>query len=132
MAIKHEFWTAEHIKRFERLLAAQQDNVVAKSLRDRLSHIKSEQEKRRFIEVELIPLMRHDELAQLEDEQEIPMRLNLRDIIQSFLYAEHMIENHPRNIPDTPEEAAERQRLAKLFGQGKTASETIIEERGPR
>lgn len=38
--------------------------------------------------------------------------------------------------PDTPEEEAERKRLADLFGQiepgGKTVSEMVIEDRGPR
>jgi hypothetical protein len=68
----------------------------------------------------------------LVDGQEIPMRLVLRDIIQDFLYSEHIIENRPRNVPDTPEEAAERGRLANRLGQGKPASEIIIEDRGPR
>ena len=34
--------------------------------------------------------------------------------------------------PDTPQEEAERKRLAQLFGQGKLASEMVIEDRCPQ
>ena len=34
--------------------------------------------------------------------------------------------------PLTPEEQAERERLAQLFAGGKPASEMVIEDRGPR
>lgn len=52
--------------------------------------------------------------------------------LQAFLYREGVVENIPTNEPDTPDEEAERQRLAALFGQGKPASEMVIEDRGPR
>lgn len=132
MTIKHEFWTAERIKRFEKLLARQRDNVFAESFLSRLSQAQTEPEKRRLIEDDLIPLMRHEDMVLIVDGREIAMRLVLRDIVQDFLYSEHVIENRPHNIPVTPEEAAERGRLAHRLGQGKPASEIIIEDRGPR
>jgi hypothetical protein len=38
----------------------------------------------------------------------------------------------PTRIPDTPEEAAERRRLAHSITPGKLASDIVIEDRGPR
>lgn len=35
-------------------------------------------------------------------------------------------------IPDTPEEAVERERLAQTIAPGKLASDIVIEDRGPR
>jgi hypothetical protein len=52
--------------------------------------------------------------------------------IQEYLYREGVIEHIPTGQPDTPQEEAERKRLAQLFGQGKLASEMVIEDRGPR
>lgn len=52
--------------------------------------------------------------------------------LQHYLYREGIAENIPTNEPDTLDEEAERQRLAALFGQGKLASEMVIEDRGPR
>ena len=51
--------------------------------------------------------------------------------IQEYLYHEGVIEHLPTNDPKTPEEDSERERLARLFGQGKPASEMVIEDRGP-
>jgi len=52
------------------------------------------------------------------------------------LYNRGLIKHIPEGRTDTPEEAAERRRLAELFGQvepgGKLASEMVIEDRGPR
>lgn len=52
------------------------------------------------------------------------------------LYRQGLIKHIPEGRADTPEEAAERRRLAELFGQiesgGKLASEMVIEDRGPR
>lgn len=48
------------------------------------------------------------------------------------LYREGKITHIPTGEADTPEEEAERARLAKLLGQGKPVSEMIIEDRGPR
>lgn len=132
MAVKHEFWTAERITRFEKVLARHEDNVFAESFLRRLSQAQTAEEKRWLIESDLIPLMSHEDMMLLVDGQEVPLRLVQRDIIQDFLYSEHIIENRPRNVPDTPEEAAERERLARLFGGGKPASEIVIEDRGPR
>ena len=51
--------------------------------------------------------------------------------IQEYLYREGIIEHIPMGEPDIPQEEAERKRLAQLFGQGKLASEMVIEGRGP-
>ncbi len=52
--------------------------------------------------------------------------------IQEYLYREGVIEDIPTNESETIEEEAEREHLAHLFGQGKLASEMVIEDRGPR
>lgn len=49
-----------------------------------------------------------------------------------YLFSEGVIEHIPTGEPITPEEEAERERLALLFGQGKPVSEMVIEDRGPR
>lgn len=59
-------------------------------------------------------------------------RSNTNRIIQEYLYKEGVIEQIPANEPETPGEEKERSRLAHLFGQGKFASEMVIEDRGPR
>ncbi len=58
--------------------------------------------------------------------------LNTRDKVEQSLYESGLIDHIPTHRPDTPEEAAERKRLADLFGQGKPVSEMVIEDRGPR
>jgi len=52
--------------------------------------------------------------------------------IQEYLYREGVIDHIPTGEPDSLEEEAERAHLASLFGQGKSASEMVIEDRGPR
>jgi hypothetical protein len=52
--------------------------------------------------------------------------------IQEYLCREGVIEDIPANESETMEEEAEREHLAHLFGQGKLASEMVIEDRGPR
>jgi hypothetical protein len=51
--------------------------------------------------------------------------------IQEFLFHEGVIERMPTGEQGTEEEDAEREYLAHLFGQGKLASEMVIEDRGP-
>ena len=46
------------------------------------------------------------------------------------LYHDGEIENLPTREPLTPEEQAERERLGRLYSQGKPLSEMIIEDRG--
>ncbi len=46
-------------------------------------------------------------------------------------YREGKLLNLPTRRPLTEEQEAERQRLAKLFSGGKTASDMVIEDRGP-
>jgi len=52
--------------------------------------------------------------------------------IQQYLSRRGIIYRIPTGQPETPEEEAERKRLADLFGQGKPVSEMVIEDRGPR
>lgn len=59
-------------------------------------------------------------------------RFYTRREVQEYLYKEGVIEQIPTNGPETPDEEKERSRLAHLFGQGKPASEMVIEDRGPR
>lgn len=47
------------------------------------------------------------------------------------LYREGDLINLPSNEPLTSEEEAERERLGKLFANGKPLSEMILEDRGP-
>jgi hypothetical protein len=48
-----------------------------------------------------------------------------------LLYREGEIENLPPRQPLTPEEQAERERLAQVFAGGKSGSEMVMEDRGP-
>ncbi|SRR6266849_2237567 len=61
--------------------------------------------------------------------------LSERDI-QRYLSHRGITYRIPTDQPETPEEEAEDKRLADLFGQvgpdGKTVSEMVIEDRGPR
>lgn len=52
--------------------------------------------------------------------------------MQEYLYREGAIEEIPTNEPEAPGEEKERSRLTHLFGQGKSAAEMVIEDRGPR
>ncbi len=56
--------------------------------------------------------------------------------IRQYLARKGIIYRHPTDQPTTPEEEAEDKRLADLFGQvgadGKTVSDMVIEDRGPR
>jgi len=52
--------------------------------------------------------------------------------IQEYLLQEGVIESLPTNEATKPEEDTKREYLAKLFGQGKLASDIVIEDRGPR
>lgn len=45
-------------------------------------------------------------------------------------YQEGKLLNLPERKPITAEEKAERERLARLFGEGKPMSEIVIEDRG--
>ena len=47
------------------------------------------------------------------------------------LYREGMLLNLATRKPLTPEEQAERQRLARVFAHGKPLSEMVLEDRGP-
>lgn len=52
--------------------------------------------------------------------------------VQEYLYQEGLIDHIASNEPDEEEVENERTRLAHLFAQGKSASEMVIEDRGPR
>lgn len=133
MAITYEYWTSKRIERLENLLARHQHDVFAEHFLARLMQSTSYDQKRQLITEDLMPaLQRADSMTRLWEGQEIPSHILLRDIVQDFLYHEHVIENLPTNERDTPEEAAERDRLARLFGNGEAASEMVIEDRNLR
>lgn len=127
-----EFWTADRIRRIERVLQNEQGDAAAEALLAKLTHSQTADQKRKLIIEELIPALRYADGITLWEGREIPMRVVLRDIIQEFLFHEGLTENVPTNEPDTPEEAVERQRLAREFSGGKSAADIVIEDRGPR
>ncbi len=131
---EREYWTPERIRRLEEALALwqHQDAVYARSFLNRLNQRRTIEEKQTLIVNELLPAIAQEKVIRLWEGKEIVTHLALRDLITEFLYREEVIENIPTDEPDTPEEEAERQRLARLFGQGKPASEMVIEDRGPR
>lgn len=78
----------------------------------------------------------HELLAQhLHTSLPIARSLSERDI-QHYLSRRGITYRISTDQPETPEEEAEDEQLADLFGQvgldGKTVSEMIIEDRGPR
>ena len=82
---------------------------------------------------ELLEERLHELLAQhLRTLRSLKGSLDTRDEMGQYLYESGLIDHIPTHRPDTPEEAAERKRLADLFGQGKPVSEMVIEDRGPR
>lgn len=74
----------------------------------------------------------HDAVAQRFPPAATAAHAPTRREIEAYLYSEGVTERIPTGEQDTPEELAERQRLAALFGQGAPASEMVIEDRGPR
>lgn len=60
-----------------------------------------------------------------------PVQQISEDEIEEYLYRIGFTSSLPTHEPDTPEEEAEAEKLAELFGQGKPVSEMIIEDRGP-
>ncbi|HKW22074.1 MAG TPA: hypothetical protein VJO13_11900 [Ktedonobacterales bacterium] len=51
--------------------------------------------------------------------------------IQTYLYQQGVVENIPSGESDTAEEESEVERLAHLLSGGKSATEMVIEDRGP-
>jgi hypothetical protein len=127
-----DFWTEERINRLEQALQRERSNPQIDAFLARLTSAQDIEQQRMLITNELVPVLRHVQAVQLWEGKEIPTRLALRDIVQDFLYREGVAENIPTNEPDTPDEMVERERLAQLFGQGKPASEIVIDDRGPR
>lgn len=72
----------------------------------------------------------HEALAQYS-KLSTPSPSPSRKEIQEYLYHAGITERIPTNEPDTQEDEAEQKYLAHLFGQGKPASEMVIEDRGP-
>lgn len=56
--------------------------------------------------------------------------MTLREL-EEYLYRIGFISNLPTHEEDSDEDEEEAERLAELFGQGKSLSEMIIEDRGP-
>ena len=131
---EQEYWTPERIRRLEEAMALWQcqDAVYAKAFLGRLEQCRTIEEKRELIVNDLLPVIEQKKAIRLWEGKEIVTRFALRDLITEFLYREAVIEDIPTDEPDTPEEEDERQRLARLFGQGKPASEMVVDDRGPR
>jgi hypothetical protein len=127
-----EFWTEARIRRVEQVLRKEHGDASAEAFLAKLTRSQTIDEKRRLITEELVPALRYGDGIKLWEGREIPTRTVLRDVIQEFLFREGITENVPTNEPDTPEEAAERERLARLFSGGKSAADIVIEDRGPR
>jgi len=51
--------------------------------------------------------------------------------LQEYLYRKGTIRSIPTGETRTPEEEVRLEELGKLFGQGKSLSEMVIEDRGP-
>lgn len=130
MSTNGAYWTEERILRLQAALASQQDEMSAVSFLRRLQSLPTLTEKQELIASELPLLLKDGMFVKLWEGREIPTRLALRDVLLTFLHREGVIQNIPSGEPDSPEETAERERLAKLFGEGKPVSEIVIEDRG--
>lgn len=73
----------------------------------------------------------HEALTQYIKPPTSEKRQPTKKEITEYLYREGVITHIPTDEPDTPEEAAERERLFHLFSQGQPLSEMVIEGRGP-
>jgi hypothetical protein len=71
-----------------------------------------------------------DMVQRLQSASQIVRPMTEREF-EEKLYREGLIEHIPTRRLLTPEEQAERERLAQLFAGGKSASEMVIEDRGP-
>ena len=72
----------------------------------------------------------HDMIQSLQSSSTKKYAMTEREFAEK-LYREGVILNLASPQPLTREEQAERERLSKLFGGGKPASEMVIEDRGP-
>ena len=131
MSSAQEFWTEDRISRLELILRKEQGDAAVEALLDKLAQCRTIDEKRQLIIEDLVPALQYVDGVRLWEGRVIPTRIALRDIIQDFLHQEGIIENVPTNELDTPQEATERERVASLFSQGKSASDIVIEDRGP-
>ncbi|HVB23023.1 MAG TPA: hypothetical protein VNG51_13860 [Ktedonobacteraceae bacterium] len=61
--------------------------------------------------------------------QSLPRSLTSQEFMEKQ-YREGKLLNLPSRKPITAEEKAERERLARVFGEGKPMSEIVIEDRG--
>jgi hypothetical protein len=113
------------------LLNSQAD-ASAQTFLARLIQSQTIEQKRQLIVDFLVPALRYEGAIKLREGREIPTRTVLRDILQEFLHEDGVTENVPTNEAETPEEADERERLARPFSEGKSAAEMAIEDRGPR
>ena len=128
------FWTAERVERLEQALTEwqQQDAVYARAFLERLQHLQTLEDKRTLILEDLLPTMARTGVIKLWEGREIVTRLALRDLVDDFLYREGVTESLPTDDIEIPNDDAERERLSRLFGQGRPISDIVIEERGPR
>lgn len=128
--VEEAYWTEERIQRLMDVLARQRDSVYAQAFVQRLARQSTLQDKQKMLVAELSALVNHKELTTLWQGNEISSQLALHDVLLTFLHHEGVTQNIPTGEEETPEERAERDRLARLLGQGKPISEIVIESRG--
>src|ERR1039457_49093 len=75
-------------------------------------------------------LLLHDMIQRLQMRSQNESQLAVRKLAER-LYREGKILNLPDPQPLTAEEQAERKRLAQIFAGGTSASDMVIEDRGP-
>ena len=63
---------------------------------------------------------------------ELPATQHYTDPLVAAMLAAGHLASLPSLVPDSPEEAAERERLAEPAAPGPLASDLVIQDRGPR
>ncbi|HJT56983.1 MAG TPA: hypothetical protein VJ761_10840 [Ktedonobacteraceae bacterium] len=75
-------------------------------------------------------MLLHEMIQQLQAAPQGKPRLTAQELAER-LYREGKVLNLPQRHPLSAEERAERERLASAFAGGTSASDLVIEDRGP-
>ena len=130
MTTEKDYWTPERVQRLEHVLADQGDDIYMRAFLHRLLMETSFEKKQEMITRDMPLLLREHAFVRLWEGREVEGKLAARDALVSFLHQEGIIRNLPTETEEPSEEKATRDRLARLFGEGKPVSEIVIEERG--